>query len=227
MLALLPSMAATPPPPRPRWEWDNSGPMRWVRRHMGYSRGEARGMVGLLALMLAAMVAPILLRPAAPVYLPEADQQGLDKLVAELKEHRSTDNTYASRYPRRDYTRRDGIRSRYPTVAQVELAPFDPNALTAEDWEARGVPHFVAARMVKYRDAAGGFKAKAQVKKMYGLEDDVYQRLAPLCSCPRRFPPGASGPTTPPASRGPTGSFRPSRAPASFRASRATCSRLT
>ena len=201
-------MAAPTPPPRPRWSWNNSGPLRWVRRYFGYSRGEARGLVGLLVLMLAAIVAPMLLRPELPVYLPEADQQGLNKLVAQLKEHRSTDQGYASKYPARTYKPFDRSRSgrpRYPTVPQVPLAPFDPNALAAAGWEARGVPHFVAARIVKYREAAGGFKSKAQLKKMYGLEDSVYQRLAPFLQLPEEAPkreyasnrPGPDGPDGP------------------------------
>ena len=181
-------MAATPPPPRPQWSWDNSGPMRWVRRHMGYSRGEAKGMAGLLALMLGATLAPLLLHPEAPVYLPQADQKALDKLVAGLREHRTAEAGYAARYPKRDYKKGDRPGARYPRVPQVRLAAFDPNALTAQGWEARGVPHFVAARIVKYREAAGGFQAKAQVKKMYGLEDSVYQRLAPFMQLPEEAP---------------------------------------
>jgi hypothetical protein len=50
--------------------------MRWVRRYMGYSRSEAKGMAGLLLLMLVAIVAPMLLRPEQPRYLPQADQEG-------------------------------------------------------------------------------------------------------------------------------------------------------
>ena len=162
--------------------------MRWVRRYFGYSRGEARGLVGVLAIMLAAIVAPIVLRPELPVYLPAADQKGLDELVAQLKDHRTAEQGYATRYPKRDYKKFGRQESRYPKVAQVRLAAFDPNALTAEGWEARGVPHFTAARLVKYREAAGGFKAKAQVKKMYGLEDSVYQRLAPFMQLPDEAP---------------------------------------
>jgi competence protein ComEA len=173
---------------RPRWSWNNLNPMRWVRRHFGYSRGEARGMIGILLLMAGFMVGPILLRPELPKYLPAADQKGLDELAAQLKEHRTTDQSYASRYPKRNYKKFERGASRYPKVAQVLLAPFNPNTLTAEGWEARGVPHFVASRMVKYQEAAGGFKAKAQVKKMYGLEDSVYQRLAPFMQLPVEAP---------------------------------------
>ncbi|GAB3581334.1 hypothetical protein GCM10027345_24000 [Hymenobacter daeguensis] len=162
--------------------------MRWVRRYFGYSRGEARGMVGILLLMAGFVTAPILLRPELPSYLPSADQKALNELAAQLKEHRTTDPGYASRYPKREYKKFERGASRYPQVARVRLAPFDPNTLSAEGWEARGVPHFVASRMVKYREAAGGFKAKAQVKKMYGLEDSVYQRLAPFMQLPDEAP---------------------------------------
>lgn len=172
------------PPPRPRRTWDDWAPLRWVRRYFGYSRGEARGLVGVLAIMLAAVVAPLLLRPELPVYLPAADQKGLDELAAQLKNHRSSEPGFAPRYPKREYNSFAKSGSRYPKIARVPLAPFDPNALTAEGWEARGVPHFVAARIVKYQAAAGGFKAKSQLKKMYGLEDSVYQRLAPFLQLP-------------------------------------------
>ena len=193
----------------PRRSWDDSAPLRWVRRSFGYSRGEARGLVALLGLMLGAIVAPLLLRPQLPVYLPAADQRGLDQLVATLKEHRATDQSFASRYPKREYKKFDRNASRYPTVAQVPLAAFDPNALSAEGWEARGVPHFVAGRIVKYRETAGGFKAKAQIKKMYGLDEDVYQRLAPFMQLPDEAPSRAERPAYAANRPGPDGKFPP------------------
>ncbi|MBJ6110537.1 helix-hairpin-helix domain-containing protein [Hymenobacter sp. BT523] len=198
-------MAAPPPSPRPRWSWDDSRPMRWVRRSFGYSRGEARGLMGLLGLMLLTVVAPILLRPELPVYLPEADQKGVDELAAQLKDHRTVEQGFASRYPRREFRKFERRGPRYPAVPRVRLSPFDPNALTAEGWEARGVPHFVAARLVKYREAAGGFKAKAQVKKMYGLDDSVFQRLAPFMQLPDEAPKRDYAASRP----GPDGKFPP------------------
>ncbi len=176
---------------------------------MGYSRGEAKGMVGLLVLMLAAIVAPIVLRPAAPVYLPEADQNALDQLAAQLKEHRTAEQGYAARFPKRNFGQGTANGSRYPKIAQVRLAPFDPNTLTTEGWEARGVPHFVAARITKYREAAGGFKAKTQVKKMYGLEDSVYQRLAPFMQLPEEAPKRGERPDYAANKPGPDGKFPP------------------
>ena len=183
--------------------------MRWVRRYFGYSRAEARGMVGVLLFMLAAIVAPMLLRPELTTYLPTADQQGLDQLVAQLRDHRTAEQGYASRYPKPDYKKFGRGGSRYPKVPHVRLTAFDPNALTAEGWEARGVPHFVAARIVKYREAAGGFKAKAQVRKMYGLDDSVYQRLAPFMQLPEEAPQHDERPAYAANSPGPDGKLPP------------------
>ena len=198
-------MAALPTPPDPRRLWAHLNPLHWLRRSFGYSRAEARGTVGLLLLMLAFIVAPLLLRPELTRYLPGNDQQGLNEMTAHLKAHRSAESGFASRYPKREYKKFGRSGSRYPAVPQVPLAPFDPNALTAEGWEARGVPHFVAARMVKYGAAAGGFKAKAQVKKMYGLNDSVYQRLAPFIQLPDEAPQRAYASNRP----GPDGKFPP------------------
>ena len=162
-------------------------------------------MMGILLLMLGCIIAPMLLRPELPQYLPAADQKGLNELATQLKEHRATDQSYASRYPKREYKRFERSGSRYPAVPQVRLAPFDPNALTAKGWEARGVPHFVAARIEKYRTASGGFKAKAQIKKMYGLKDSVYQRLAPFMQLPDEAPKHDYAANKP----GPDGKFPP------------------
>ena len=181
-------MAASPSSRQPRPLWAKLSPVGWLRRRFGYSRAEARGAAGLLLLMAAAVVAPRLLRPDLPVYLPAADQRGLDEMVAQLREHRASDNGFASRYPKREFKKFARRGSRFPAVARVRLSPFNPNALTAEGWEARGVPHFVAARLVKYQQAAGGFKARAQIKKMYGLEDTLYQRLAPFIQLPEEAP---------------------------------------
>jgi competence protein ComEA len=177
------AVSPAPPPPTTRTHWTDRGLLRWLRRYLGYSRAEARGLLVLLLLTLSFLLGPLLLRPQLITYLPAADQAGLDKLVAALHEHRMSNAALTGRYPQRA-----GQRSRYPSVARVPLAPFDPNALTAEGWEARGVPHFVAQRIMKYKDAAGGFKDKAKIKKMYGLDDSVYQRLAPFMQLPEEAP---------------------------------------
>jgi competence protein ComEA len=177
---------ATPPPPAPRQPWGTAAAWRWLRRYFGFSRVETRGFVLLLILLLVVAVLPLLLRPADPVYLPEADQRQLNGWAKELaRRMAAADSAGRQQYAER---RSSYGATRYPQVAQVKLAPFDPNALAALDWEARGVPHFVAGRIVNYGQKAGGFKAKAQVQRIYGLPDSVYQRLAPFMQLPDELP---------------------------------------
>ena len=53
-------------------------------------------------------------------------------------------------------------------------------------WEARGLPHFVAERIVRFRDVIGGFKNKEQIRRTYGLPDSTYARLAPYLLLPEK-----------------------------------------
>jgi competence protein ComEA len=121
------------------------------------------------------------------MYLPDADQRQLNSWAKELAGRMAaSDSAERQRYAERRSSY--GGAARYPQVAQVKLAPFNPNTLTALDWEARGVPHFVAGRIVNYGQKAGGFRAKAQVQRIYGLPDSVYQRLAPFMQLPDELP---------------------------------------
>ncbi|MGI4875312.1 MAG: ComEA family DNA-binding protein [Janthinobacterium lividum] len=191
-------MHVVPPPPRlPRTTWGKSAAWRWLRRYFSFSRAENHGFVGLLAVTLAAAWLPALLRPADPVYLPAADQHQLNQWATGLTERLDSvqETRYrspGSRYPARPAAGK--VAPHYASVPQVKLTPFDPNALSAEGWEARGVPHFVAGRLVKYGQAAGGFQSKAQIKRTYGLPDSVYQRLEPFLQLPAE-PPGHHSPS--------------------------------
>lgn len=154
---------------------------RLVRRHFGFSRAETNGFAVLLLLLLALLAAPLYLRPALPRYAPAADRRQLDAVAAELAAQRPTT---ASRFPSSRFPKRP----RYAAVEQVALSPFDPNTLDETGWQARGLPHYLAQRLVRYGSAIGGFKAKEQLRKAYGFEEH-YARLAPYIQLPDQLPP--------------------------------------
>nr|WP_262904565.1 helix-hairpin-helix domain-containing protein [Hymenobacter lucidus] len=56
------------------------------------------------------------------------------------------------------------------------------------------MPYFLAQRLVHFRDVIGGFKAKEQIRRTYGLPDSVYARLAPYIQLPDQLPPRESRP---------------------------------
>ncbi|MBX0291028.1 helix-hairpin-helix domain-containing protein [Hymenobacter sp. HSC-4F20] len=151
---------------------------RTLRRYFGFSRRETSGFVVLVGLLLLWLVLPSLLRPALPSYDPAPDQRRLNAWATELAARRTARPAFTSRYPHRG-----------APVAQVPLAPFNPNQLSEMEWEARGLPRYVARRIVRYREVIGGFRAKEQIRRTYGLDDSVYTRLAPYIQLPDQLPP--------------------------------------
>ncbi len=72
----------------------------------------------------------------------------------------------------------------------VEVFPFNPNAMDIESWLRLGVPEKLAARIENYRAKGGRFRRVEDLKKIYGMPDSLYTRLAPLV---RLEEPGKAG----------------------------------
>ena len=67
---------------------------------------------------------------------------------------------------------------RYSRGAAKEdrLFPFDPNHTTAADWQLLGLSPRQAAVMIKYTARGGRFRKKEDLKKMYIVTEEMYQR---------------------------------------------------
>ncbi|RDV15117.1 helix-hairpin-helix domain-containing protein [Pontibacter diazotrophicus] len=144
----------------------------WVRRYFGFSQSEVNGFLLLLGIMVLLTAAPFLFHT---FYTPTfnshsaSDKQTLDSLVAQL-EARQPD-------PAGPYRR--------PTVA---LQLFNPNQLTAEEWQDYGLPKYLAQRILNYRNKIGDFSYKAELGEIYGLPDSVFQRFYPYIQLPEEKP---------------------------------------
>lgn len=68
---------------------------------------------------------------------------------------------------------------------RVENFRFDPNTVSAEDLQRLGFSERQAAAILRYREAGGRFRRKADFAKSYVVEDSVYKRLAPYIDIPR------------------------------------------
>ncbi len=73
-----------------------------------------------------------------------------------------------------------------PVALLKNLTSFDPNALSAIDWQRRGVPADVARRLVSYGRKAGGFRYREQIARINGLDEALAARLTPLMQLPTR-----------------------------------------
>ncbi len=145
----------------------------WIRRYFGFSQGEVNGFLLLIGTMVLLTAAPFLfhtLRTPASNGSDPADRQSLDSLVAQLESVQPA--------------QREG---RYK-VPMVALHPFNPNNLTVEEWQAFGLPKYLAQRILNYRSKVGDLSYKAELGRIYGLPDSVFQRLYPFIQLPETRP---------------------------------------
>ncbi|MFC5270476.1 ComEA family DNA-binding protein [Adhaeribacter terreus] len=139
----------------------------WIRQYFGFSQRETSGFLVLLVLMVLFLILPFFTRPKSETYDPTQDREILDSLAVILDA--------------REEVRKKTFYAKKPTVS---LKPFNPNALTEQEWIAFGMKPWLAKRILNYRNKVGDFKSKAEVQKIYGLPDSVYQKFAPYLLLP-------------------------------------------
>ncbi len=69
------------------------------------------------------------------------------------------------------------LRGRSPASQPVVLFQFDPNTASKNDLEKLGLSNRTAQTLINFREKGGKFKTKEDLKKVYGLRDEDYDRL--------------------------------------------------
>ncbi|WP_419495061.1 helix-hairpin-helix domain-containing protein [Chryseobacterium bernardetii] len=71
------------------------------------------------------------------------------------------------------------------TSITANITDFDPNILTAEQWQRFGFSAKQASTILKYKDIVGGtFTSKEQLKKCYAISDEKFEELKPFILLP-------------------------------------------
>lgn len=67
------------------------------------------------------------------------------------------------------------------TDTEIDLRPFrfDPNNMSKESWLKMGMPERIANTIKNFESAGGSFKFKEDLKRIYGIDDDMYATLEP------------------------------------------------
>ena len=148
-----------------------------IRDYFGMSHREARGFLILLLLTVFILLSPFLFRYfiATPKSdTSAADQQKLDSLLAKME---TIDASRPSYNDNRDRTLADHYAE--PTRRVVKRFNFNPNTISVAQWQALGLPGWLAERIDKYRSKGGRFRKKDDLKRIYNFPPDLYQELEP------------------------------------------------
>lgn len=122
------------------------------------STNEVRGYYVLFIIVLVSLAAPIILNKVINTNSieDEKDLAILDSLVKVLKED----------------------------IETQKGSPIDPNHASFSSLVAIGMPKDIAHRTINYREKGGHFEYKEDLKKIYGLNKDMYEDLKSAIALP-------------------------------------------
>ncbi|MEL6718425.1 MAG: helix-hairpin-helix domain-containing protein [Bacteroidota bacterium] len=124
-------------------------------KYFEYTRSERLGVSFLILIGVFLLVFPTLLSFLFP--RGETDFSAFQKDIAAFEEQQKSPS------PKEDF----------------ELFAFDPNKIDQAQLMQLGLEEKVANTFIKYRKSFGGFKTKEDLKKVYGLKDELYQKWLP------------------------------------------------
>ncbi len=124
----------------------------------GFSKTETNGFLILIAIVICSAILPrIYFARNHPV--PSENQEAFSLWAEEIER---------------------SIKKRKQIPKEIlKPSEFNPNTDNYDKLVRAGVPSLQAKRLISYRNKGGLFRAKEDLKKLYGLTDSVYARLEP------------------------------------------------
>lgn len=139
-----------------------------IRDYFSFSRQQRRAIMILLALIVVLMVLPRFLHSMKP-----RSDTAFQAFRAAIAAFEKGQDSAANQY------RNNDKRSLHADDTMGTLFAFDPNTLPTEGWEKLGLNEKTARIIRHYLSAGGHFYHKEDLRKIYGLRETAYQRLAP------------------------------------------------
>jgi len=162
--------------------------MKWIlKEYFTYTRGERRGVLILFTLLLAQIVFYYLRdfhigRSTADFSLYESEIEVFLKSdpIADKAPSTSKAKTHKTE------SKQPAIYQEFEAPAKESLFVFNPNDLSPEAWKMLGLNDRVIRTLKNYEGKGGKFYKKEDLKKIYGLKEEDYQRLESYIEIPKR-----------------------------------------
>nr|WP_299416850.1 helix-hairpin-helix domain-containing protein [uncultured Emticicia sp.] len=151
----------------------------FVRNLLSMSPAEAKGVVvifGIIIFIIVLMFGADWFFSQKPQNLVISSPKMLDSLIVSLdsrKPNYGNQSNYGQKYEKYDSNKK-----------AYKNFDFDPNTTSVAQFEALGLPKFIAERIEKYRSKGGKFRKKEDFAKIYGILPDTYERLEPFITLP-------------------------------------------
>jgi competence protein ComEA len=153
---------------------------RFFKDYLSFSRSEKNALIILSFILILIILANFFLP-----YLIINEKKFTPQQLAEIKNIQAILND-TCRKSENTSGREMKYKSNYVDSLQAEnnmgeyqLFVFDPNTITPAKWIKLGVPEKVINHIVNYIQKGGRFYKKEDLRKIYGLNEKVYERLEP------------------------------------------------
>lgn len=166
--------------------------MKWkdfVADYLHFTYRERVAILVLIALIIVVFLAPGILPSDSSSTPSAADTSWIAALrQLEQKEPEYEENGYRKQ-PGKEYNLYD--RTKWNSKGKKrELFYFDPNTVSAEEWERLGLREKTFLTVQNYLSKGGRFRKAEDVKRIYGLFPDEYERIAPYIQINAEREPG-------------------------------------
>ena len=139
-----------------------------------FSRTERNGIIILVGLIILTFILP---RHFERLF-PERIEYHHAEHIAEIDSFLASRKIEKEAHNPADGRKAIGEKS-YRNRKEVKLHPenFNPNKVTREKLREIGFPEKVVSNLIKYREKGGRFRSRSDVKKIYGVTDDLYSSI--------------------------------------------------
>jgi competence protein ComEA len=153
-----------------------------INDYLTFTKKERRGIMVLLGIVFIMLLLPYFIQH----YLPNKNKiidTNLQQQIAQLQIVKDT-NEARSNY-KNNYNNENRFVDfspkwkNYASNIKGELFNFDPNTLDVTGWQKLGVSEKTATTIIKYTSKGGKFRSAEDISKIWGLNDDMVERLLP------------------------------------------------
>lgn len=145
--------------------------LKFIKEYFNLSNNEQRGLIATLLIVIILVLVPkfyMYIKPAAEV--PKDNTALLAKYFTEKETEKPKG--------KKSFTKKNSTPIHYHT--------FNPNTVSKNELISLGFSEKTAAIFINFRNKGGKFYKKEDVKKVYGVNENLYNNIAPYIIIPEK-----------------------------------------
>lgn len=153
--------------------------MKWLKAYFNFSKGETIGFTVLSIILILLLFLPVLIDQFSEPYVTRKEDAFNDELRQFMEGRKKTAKLS-------DTAKSEKAQKDEDQYAEPVYFEFNPNKIGYKDWRKLGLPAKLAHTIENYKEAGGKFYEKTDLKAVYGLNDSIYEKIAPYATLPEQ-----------------------------------------